>query len=292
MPQDEISLQRLPDNPIIVPHMDDRMGDNINGPSLIKVPSWVENPLGHYYMYFGHHRGTYIRLAFADSPEGPYSTVKPGVLDVADSYFVHHIASPDVHLDHANSQFVMYYHGRVQENDGTQATRVAVSGDGIRFTALPEILGAPYFRVFDHDGYWYAIGMPGRVYRSQDRLSGMVQGPAIFPSNARHVAILIQGATLHLFYTMVGETPESIMVGEIDLSGDWMDWEVRNKRELLRPVHDWEGANEPLVPSARGPIEYPVNQLRDPCVFEDGDDVYLLYGVAGEQGIAISRVES
>ena len=44
------------------------------------------------------------------------------------------------------------------------------------------------------------------------------------------------------------------------------------------------------MPSARGPIEYPVNQLRDPGVFEDGDDVYLLYGVAGEQGIAITSV--
>ena len=292
MPPGELHFQRLPDNPIIVPHMDDRMGDNINGPSLIKVPDWVQNPLGRYYMYFGHHRGTYIRLAIADAPEGPYTMVQPGVLDVADSHFVHHIASPDVHLDHANKRFVMYYHGRVRENEGTQATRVAISDDGIRFNAAPEILGAPYFRMFEYGGFFYAIGMPGIVYRSKDRLSGMVEGPTIFPDNARHVAVLIQGDTLYLFYTMVGETPESIMVGEIDLSSDWMEWEVLNTRELLRPVHEWEGVTEPLVPSARGPIEYAVNQLRDPCVFEDGDDVYLLYGVAGEQGIAISRLHS
>lgn len=292
MPPGELHFQRLPDNPIIVPHMDDRMGDNINGPSLIKVPDWVQNPLGRYYMYFGHHRGTYIRLAFADAPEGPYTMVQPGVLDVADSHFVHHIASPDVHLDHADKRFVMYYHGRVRENEGTQATRVAISDDGIRFNVAPEILGAPYFRVFEYGAYFYAIGMPGIVYRSGDRLSGMAEGPTIFPNNARHVAVLIRGNTLHLFFTMVGEIPESIMVGEIDLSSDWMAWEVRNTRELLRPLHEWEGVTEPLVPSARGPIEHPVNQLRDPCVFEDGDDVYLLYGVAGEQGIAISRLHS
>ncbi|NQW18212.1 MAG: hypothetical protein HQ478_12085 [Chloroflexi bacterium] len=287
----QLNIERIKQNPIIVPHMDDRMGGNINGPSLIKVPDWVENPLGRYYLYFGHHRGTYIRLAFADSPDGPYTMVKPGVLDVDNSHFVHHIASPDVHLDHDLQRFIMYYHGRVREGDHMQASRVAVSADGIRFSASPEILGAPYFRVFEHADYFYAIGMPGIVYRSNDRTTGFTEGPTIFPDNARHVAVLIRGTKLYLFHTMVGDVPESIMVGEIDLSTDWMDWEVRNARELIRPVHDWEGANQPLVPSARGPIEYPVNQLRDPCVFEDGDEAYLLYAVAGEQGIAIARMD-
>ena len=61
--------------------------------------------------------------------------------------------------------------------------------------------------------------------------------------------------------------------------------------ELLLPEHEWEGANEPAVPSERGIIVPPVNQLRDPCVFEDADDIYLLYAVAGERGIAIARLE-
>jgi hypothetical protein len=42
------------------------MGDNINGPAAIRVPEWIENPLGNYYLYFAHHQGTYIRLAYAD----------------------------------------------------------------------------------------------------------------------------------------------------------------------------------------------------------------------------------
>jgi hypothetical protein len=33
---------RFPDNPIITPHMDSRMGANINGPSLIRVPGWLQ----------------------------------------------------------------------------------------------------------------------------------------------------------------------------------------------------------------------------------------------------------
>ena len=39
------------------------MGDNINGPSLIRVPNWVEGRLSRYYLYFADHKGAYIRLA-------------------------------------------------------------------------------------------------------------------------------------------------------------------------------------------------------------------------------------
>ena len=44
-----ITVERLGSGPIITPEMDSRMGGNIQGPSLIKVPDWVENPLGEYY---------------------------------------------------------------------------------------------------------------------------------------------------------------------------------------------------------------------------------------------------
>jgi hypothetical protein len=40
---------RLPGNPIITPAMlPGADGGNINGPSLIRVPAWVKNPLGRY----------------------------------------------------------------------------------------------------------------------------------------------------------------------------------------------------------------------------------------------------
>ena len=55
-------IERLSTNPIIRPHMDAMMGDNINGPSLIRVPDWIDNPLGRYYLYFANHKGRYIRL--------------------------------------------------------------------------------------------------------------------------------------------------------------------------------------------------------------------------------------
>jgi hypothetical protein len=61
-------IDRLPQNPLIRANMDERMGGNIAGPSLIRVPDWIERPLGRYYLYFADHKGDYIRLAYADSP--------------------------------------------------------------------------------------------------------------------------------------------------------------------------------------------------------------------------------
>ena len=69
----DVTATRLGDRPIIVPEMDTRMSGNIQGPSLIKVPEWIENPLGNYYLYFADHRGTYIRMAYADEVTGPWT---------------------------------------------------------------------------------------------------------------------------------------------------------------------------------------------------------------------------
>ena len=112
--QDVPEVLRFADNPIIRPEMltgDD--GANINGPSLIRVPAWVENPLGRYYLYFAHHEGTYIRLAYADDLEGPWTVYDPGTLRLTDtncndisqmSWAANkHIASPDVHI-HAGTR--------------------------------------------------------------------------------------------------------------------------------------------------------------------------------------------
>ena len=50
------------------------------------------------------------------------------------------------------------------------------------------------------------------------------------------------------------------------------------------------GADAPLVPSVRSTAYGHVNQLRDPAVFAEDGQVYLLYAVAGESGIAIAEI--
>jgi hypothetical protein len=298
------AVLRLADGPIIVPNMDARMGSNIQGPSLIRVPDWIEDPLGKYYLYFADHRGTYIRLAYADDITGPWQMYEPGSLRLEDSFFpttcppcslapgqsaalYAHIASPDVHVDDERQQIVMYVHGR---GAGRQFTRLAQSRDGINFEGSPEELGRPYFRVIEHGGYHYALSMPGYMYRSADGLSDFEEGPRFFNDNMRHNALLIRDNKLHVFWTQAGHAPERIFLSTIDLSGDWMQWQESEAIEVLRPEMEWEGAELEIAPSRRGHIDERVNQLRDPTIFEEDGRVYLLYSVAGEHGIAIAEL--
>ncbi len=294
-----VRIERLLDGPIIRPDMDPSMGSNIAGPSLVRMPDWAENRLGRYHLYFADHRGTYIRLAWADALEGPWTTHEPGVLDLADSHFPTtcppcappgayvHIASPDVHVVEERREIVMYIHGR---DAGRQVTRAAVSRDGLRFEARPEILGRPYFRAFRHDGYWYALAMPGVVYRSRDGLSAFEEGPTLFEPAMRHSALLKRGDSLLVFFTRRGDAPEHILLSRIDLAGDWRTWTETPPVEVLRPERDWEGAGLPIEPSRGGAIDVPVNQLRDPAIYEEDGRTWLLYTVAGERGIAIAEV--
>lgn len=313
--------ERLLDRPIIAPESDPSIGANIQGPSLIRVPDWVADPLGRYYLYFADHKGTYIRLAYADAPTGSWRIHAPGSLHLRDSLFpvdppdvpadapadhdaalggrrshgflteatTPHIASPDVHVDMEARRIVMYYHGL--EGFAKQSTRAATSADGIRFEAMPEILGRTYFRVFRHGAYTYALAMPGLIYRSKDGLSGFEAGPMLFNPHMRHSAVMARGDTLHVFWTQVGDAPEGILWSTIDLSGDWMQWRETAPVEILRPEFDWEGADASLEPSVRSTAYGHVNQLRDPAVYEEDGTVYLLYAVAGESGIAIARVD-
>ena len=295
----QVRIERLLDRPIIRPDMDASMGSNIAGPSLIRVPDWVADPLGRYYLYFADHRGTYIRLAYADALTGPWTTHEPGALQLDQSHFpatcppcspegsYAHIASPDVHVDDAQRRIVMYVHGR---DVGRQATRAAVSTDGVHFEGRAEILGRPYFRAFRYDGFVYALAMPGVLYRSRDGLTGFEEGPALFNPDMRHSAVLRRGARLFVFWTARRDAPERIWLSTIDLTGDWMTWTETGPLEVLRPERAWEGANLPVEPSSGGSIDVPVNQLRDPAIYEEDGRVYLLYSVAGERGIGLAEV--
>ncbi|MFT7471941.1 MAG: hypothetical protein ACI8XU_001837 [Kiritimatiellia bacterium] len=300
-----ITVTRLGDGPIITPAMDTRMGGNIQGPSLIKVPDWVENPLGNYYLYFADHRGTYIRMAYADEVTGPWTVYSPGSLTLEDSLFpttcppcspapgsnaplYAHIASPDVHVREDLQQIVMYIHGR---DVGRQFTRAVVSQDGINFEGREEDLGRPYFRVIETGDFFYAMSMPGYLYRSSDGLSDFEAGPQIFNRDMRHSALLIRDDLLYVFFTQAGQEPERILLSTIELSNDWQEWTASEPVEVLRPEVDYEGANLPLEPSRRGYIDVPVHQLRDPAIYSEGDKTYLLYSVAGESGIAVAEIE-
>ncbi len=303
------SARRLVNRPIVFGDMDSRMGLNINGPSLIRAPHWLASAPGTYLLYFADHKGSYIRLAYADALEGPWTMHTPGCLDLAQSkfptqllpagerpawverepqWYYPHIASPDVHVDDEAREIRMYFHGML--SNGEQKTRLARSPDGITFSVSDALLGPPYYRAFWHDGFCYAFALPNQLLRSASGEDPFHAGPTPLPPATRHTAVRVRKGSLDVFWSEIGDTPERIYAGRIDLSGDWQSWTLKDKHEVLRAELEWEGANEPATASVAGAVYEPVNQLRDPCVFEDAGRLYLLYSASGEAAIGIAEL--
>jgi hypothetical protein len=290
----ERPLLRAERNPVIGPEMvglEGEAGANINGPSVIKVPDWVRDPLGRYYMYFAHHRDTYIRLAVADRPEGPWTIYEPGVLQLDQTAAVDHIASPEVVIDDSTQTIRLYFHG-VLEQPTRQRTFVATSTDGLSFAASTVALGLPYFRIFRFEGAYYAIGKRGReagvLFRSKDGLSPFEEGPAILP-RMRHAALHREADRLVIFYSRIGDTPERILRSYVQLQGPWRGWVAGPPEEVLRPEEPYEGVELPILTSTGGVALSPVHELRDPALLVEDRAQYLYYSVAGEQGIAVAQ---
>ncbi len=285
------SVRRCPANPLITPAMSQSIGNNINGPSVIRVPSWIDSPLGKYYLYFAHHGGQFIRLAYADSPEGPWTVYEPGTLHLRQvPRMKGHIASPDVHVDQPRREIRMYFHGLTANG---QQTGVAISKDGLRFEPLNAIVGNFYFRVFQRDGFYYAIAKDGNsgwgeLLRSKDGLSAF-ERRGNFLSRMRHAAVWIRGDRMVVFYSRVGDAPERILAASVDLTGDWTNWIDSEPVDVLRPQEDYEGIRFANIPSDYG-AAVGVRQLRDPYVFEEAGKTWLFYSIAGEMGIAMAEI--
>jgi hypothetical protein len=174
-----VTARRLPQNPLITTRTSASLGDNINGPTVVRVPPWVKQPLGRYYMYFAHHMGAFIRLAYADRIEGPWRIHEPGVLPVRDTAFFRpqpdppenlenfytHVASPEISIDTKRQRLVLWFHGWytdgqrwpigeaaarewARQHGYGQFTQVAESSDGIHFEVRPAISRTSYLRVF------------------------------------------------------------------------------------------------------------------------------------------------
>lgn len=317
-----IIAHRLDANPLVTVRSSPSLGDNVNGPTVVRMPSWIANPPGRYAMYFAHHMGRYIRVAFADRIEGPWRIHEGGVLPVTQTAFDRpqpdppealddfytHVASPEVAVDDRNRRLILWVHGWwtegqrwpaepaaarqwARERGYSQFTQVATSIDGLTFQVHPAITKTSYLRAFEFDGYWYGMSRLGLLSRSRDPLVAFESGPNPFrdgahASRVRHVALLRRGQTLYVFFTAIGDTPERILVSRVSMSGDWTTWRASPAADVLAPDASYECATLPLAPSAPGDIKGPARQLRDPAILEDNGRVVLFYSICGEQGIA------
>jgi hypothetical protein len=323
----QMTAERFKENPLLTVNSAASIGDNLNGPSVIKVPDWVQNPLGKYYMYFAHHQGKFIRLAYADSLHGPWKVYDPGVLNVSETalfrpqpdppfniYGVYtHVASPEVFVDNANKRILMWVHGQftdgkqwpadptqahawIRQNNYNQVTQVTTSTDGLHFKAQPAITSDPYLRVFEYGGEYYGIVRLGRLVHSKDLLTKFDLGVSPFrdtPHNnkVRHVALLPDGDTLHIFFSVIGDAPESILHTTMSLKGSWQDWKIGAIETLLKPDAPYECPDWPTKASEVGEIYGSARQLRDPAVYVENGKVTLFYTICGEQGVGAADVK-
>ena len=318
--------QRLAENPLITVRSSPSLGGNVNGPTVIRVPGWVERPLGKYYMYFANHMGDFVRLAYADAVTGPWTIYEPGVLHARDTAFFRqqpdpvetlddfytHVASPEILIDPERRRFVMWVHGWwtsgerwpsnprdarawARQNGYGQFTQPAESADGVHFTVRPAITKTSYLRVFQRGRFYYGVSRLGLVSRSTDPLASFESGPNLFressyASRVRHVALVQRGERMYVFFTGIGDAPERVLVSTVELSSDWTTWRALAPVDVLRPEAAYECANLPNAPSEAGDINEPARQIRDPFVFEDAGKTYLFYATCGEQGIAAAEI--
>lgn len=313
-------FQRFKKNPIIhAGLLPAGEGDNINGPTLIKVPDWVQNKLGKYYLYFAHHKGKYIRLAYSDNLQGPWKIYKPGTLQLEecickDAPFkkgqaigqnraenaddeVQHVASPEILIDEVKKEFILYYHCPLEyQGKKGQFSLSAVSKDGLHFKSDDLVLGDPYFRVFQWKNTFYAWGRSNSFFRSNNPRTSFEKGPNPFlkiqkPSQLRHTGLKLVGDTLWVFYSRVGDAPERILLSKIHLTDNWNDWTPTDPVTIVSPTEKYEGGELPIEKSEIGLYHGLTRQLRDPFLFEEKGKWYLLYSVAGESGIGIGELK-
>jgi len=324
--EQEIRATRVSQNPLVTVDTSRSSGGNVNGPTVIRVPDWIERRLGRYYMYFANHMGDFIRLAYADDPKGPWKIYEPGVLHVRDTAFFRpqpdpketledfytHVASPEVFIDMGHKRLVMWYHGwwtnderwpsdpveaRAWANQKgySQFTQVAESTDGLHFQVRPSITKTSYLRVFRYGGYFYGVSRLGQLSRAVEPLASFEVGPNPFrdgpyANRVRHVALVLRGNRLHVFFTAIGDAPERVLKSTIDLTPDWTAWHATLPAEVLRPEAAYECANLPNAPSEPGDVQIPVRQLRDPFALEGRNQLLLFYSTCGEQGIAAAEI--
>lgn len=320
------TVTRLAQNPLITVRSSPTLGGNVNGPTVIRVPGWIERPLGKYYMYFANHMGEFIRFAYADAVAGPWTIHEPGVLHVRDTAlyrpqpdpketladFYTHVASPEVYVDDEGKRLIMWFHGWwtngerwpaepaaarqwANANRYSQLSQMAESRDGMRFNVHAPITRQTYMRIFRRDGYFYAVSRLGALARSRDPLQPFEAGPNPFrdgpqAGRLRHVALAVRSNRLYVFFTQIGDAPERVMLSTIDMNGDWTSWRASSAVDVLAPEAAYECPDLPNLPSESGDVEEPVRQIRDPFVFEDEGRTFLFYSTCGEQGIAAAEL--
>ena len=171
---------------------------------------------------------------------------------------------------------------------------LASSDDGLIFSDHTKALGPPYFRVFEHGGWFYTITFGGSLFRSPKMDGPFEHGFQLIDASKfvgfgqvmRHAAVQVSEAKLTVYFSCIGAAPEVIQKATVPLIGDWKTWTVKSVKQIHTPKSEWEGAHLPIHKSRVGCCDTPENGLRDPFVIDD----HLFYSGAGETAIGVVKL--
>jgi hypothetical protein len=154
-----------------------------------------------------------------------------------------------------------------------------------------------------HDGHYFSIAKRGGttvLCRGASLLGPWEQGQVLDEGSrhVRHGDVHIRGNHLYVFFTVIGDSPERILLGDIDTSHalDWKDWKLHLGPILLEPEYLHEHGGAGLKISEAGPAAGILRELRDPHFLPDKESPtnylagLLFYTAQGEQGIAVARI--
>jgi len=154
-----------------------------------------------------------------------------------------------------------------------------------------------------YDGHYFSIAKRGGstvLCRGASLLGPWEQGQVLNEGtrHVRHGDIHIRGNHLYVFFTVIGDSPERIVLGDIYMSQalDWKDWKLHLGPILFEPEYYHEHGSAELKMSEMGPAKGILRQLRDPHFLSDKESPkdylngLLFYTAQGEQGTAIARL--
>jgi|SaaInlStandDraft_1057018.scaffolds.fasta_scaffold05641_4 hypothetical protein len=201
---------------------------SIAGPAILRVPKWVYNFLGKYYLCFSHHRANFIRLAHADMPLECGSIYDPGAYGLAESGLFHldaavlpvkdglkkiwqnfsiYIANIGDVIDKANQRFVMFYHG--QRDKLSQVVGIASAVDGVAFGDLTQQIVGAYTHRCAHKYDHYLLGSPGILFHSNRKLMAYYpRDYSFFESNFWHFTLAVRTNNPTMIWSWGGDYHE------------------------------------------------------------------------------------
>lgn len=280
----------------------------VPGFETISGPCVVENSASQtgrrYFMYFSCHIGEVIRVAIADQVEGPWEVEAEPALNLSSCKKIYdHIASPHVIFDASRELFVMFFHGRHIDFGREQFTFMALSRNGVNFECNNEKPVAPfYLRVIQYQRRFLGISKGGEIHEAEhwgDEFAFLNNPFQIrsehdlyynHPGSLRHPCFDLVGNVLWIYFTRIGDMPESIFRIKAVYRSDRLLLEGEEEL-VLAPERDYEGFDCNLEMSESGPALARERALRDPYVLNTNGRKYLFYSVAGEDGIALAETQ-